>query len=138
MCRRSILTLACSDIDFEYPANSDQGQGFADLTTALRTAFDALAAKKGDSTTYLLTAAVAAGAPNYANLMVSQMNSALSFFNLMAYDYAGSWLTYADNQANLYGGARTGFNTDSAVKFYLGAGASASKISMGMSDLIAD
>ncbi|TFK37028.1 glycoside hydrolase family 18 protein [Crucibulum laeve] len=120
------------DIDFEYPATPEQGQGLADLMTGLRTAFDQLASKKGDKTPYLLTAAVAAGANNYANLKVSQMNSALSFWNLMAYDYAGSWLTYADNQANLYGGVRTGVNTDSAVKYYLSAGATASKINLGI------
>ncbi|KIM43625.1 carbohydrate-binding module family 5 protein [Hebeloma cylindrosporum] len=120
------------DIDFEYPSNSAQGQGLADLMTSLRSAFDSLASRKGDSTPYLITAAVAAGAANYANLKVPQMNAAMNFWNLMAYDYAGSWLTFADNQANLYGGARTGFNTDSAVKFYQGAGATTSKIVMGM------
>ncbi|KAF9479509.1 hypothetical protein BDN70DRAFT_806951 [Pholiota conissans] len=120
------------DIDFEYPSNSAQGQGLADLMTALRTAFNNLASQKGDSTPYLLTAAVAAGAANYANLVVPQMNSALSFWNLMAYDYAGSWLTFADNQANLYGGARTGFNTDSAVKYYTSSGATPGKIVMGV------
>ncbi|KAJ3484930.1 hypothetical protein NLJ89_g11943 [Agrocybe chaxingu] len=78
------------------------------------------------------TAAVAAGAANYANLKVPQMNAAMDFWNLMAYDYAGSWLTFSDNQANLYGGSRTGFNTDSAVRYYTGAGAPASKIVMGM------
>jgi len=51
--------------------------------TALRSAFDDLAKRKGDSTPYLLTAAVAAGAPNYANLKVSQMNAALNYWNLM-------------------------------------------------------
>jgi GH18 family chitinase len=49
-----------------------------------------------------------------------------------AYDYAGSWLTWADNQANLYGGARTGVNTDSAVKHYTSSGATSSKINLGM------
>ena len=43
------------DIDFEYPSSPQQGQGFADLCTALRTAFDQLASSKGDSTPYLLT-----------------------------------------------------------------------------------
>ncbi|KAF8998382.1 glycosyl hydrolases family 18-domain-containing protein [Cyathus striatus] len=120
------------DFDFESPTSSDQGQGFADLITALRTAFDQLQAKKGDSTSYLITAAVAASAANYANLKVSQMNAGLSYLNLMAYDYAGSWLTYADNQANLYGGVRTGLSTDSAVQYYLSSGATASKINLGM------
>ncbi|KAI0338406.1 hypothetical protein BDW22DRAFT_711587 [Trametopsis cervina] len=120
------------DIDFEYPSSTAQGQGFADLLTALRTAFDALAAKKGDPNTYLLTAAVSAGASGYQYLVVPQMDKALTYWNLMAYDYAGSWLTYADNQANLYGGARTGVSTDAAVKWYTSSGASASKIVIGI------
>ncbi|KAF7377724.1 hypothetical protein MSAN_00195400 [Mycena sanguinolenta] len=120
------------DLDFEYPADAAQGQGFADLITALRTAFDALAAKKGDSTTYQLSAAVSAGAANYANLVVPQMNSALTFWNLMAYDYAGSWLTWSDNQANLYGGARTNVSTDAAVKHFVSSGATIGKIAMGI------
>ena len=49
-----------------------------------------------------------------------------------AYDYAGSWLNFTDNQDNVYGGARTGFSTDQAVKFYLGNGATPSKVIMGM------
>ncbi len=43
------------DLDFEYPSNAAQGQGFADLVTALRSAFDSYAAKKGDTTPYSLT-----------------------------------------------------------------------------------
>ncbi|KAG6878469.1 hypothetical protein C0993_006311 [Termitomyces sp. T159_Od127] len=120
------------DIDFEYPSSDAQGQGFADLFTALRTAFDALATKKGDNVPYQLTAAVAAGPANYQHLKVPQMNAALNYWNLMAYDYAGSWLNFSDNQANLYGGARTGFSTDNAVKWYLSEGATSSKINLGM------
>jgi hypothetical protein len=66
-----------------------------------------------------------------------------------AYDYAGSWLTFvcqwllrscriplmvlwqADNQANLYGGSRTGVSTDEAVKHYVAGGATSRKITMG-------
>jgi len=75
--------LLCSDIDFEYPSDSAQGQGLADLMTALRTAFDNLASRKRDATPYLITAAVAAGPANYANLKVSQMDSVINFWNLM-------------------------------------------------------
>ncbi|KAJ6567740.1 glycosyl hydrolases family 18-domain-containing protein [Mycena vulgaris] len=127
------------DLDFEYPATAQEGQGFADLYTALRTAFDALAAKKRDTTPYQLSAAVAAGPANYASLVIPQMDKgasilrlALNFWNLMAYDYAGSWLTFADNQANLYGGTRTGVNTDAAIKHFVSSGATASKITMGI------
>ncbi|KAH9173832.1 glycoside hydrolase family 18 protein [Lactarius sanguifluus] len=120
------------DIDFEYPSSTAQGQGFADLLTELRSAMNALANSNGDTVPYQLTAAVAAGTANYASLVVPQMNSALTYWNLMAYDYAGSWLTWADNQANLYGGARTNVSTDAAVQWYLSKGATASKINMGI------
>ncbi|KAF9042916.1 glycoside hydrolase superfamily [Panaeolus papilionaceus] len=120
------------DIDYEYPSTPELGQGLADLVTALRSAFNDLASRKGDKTPYLITAAVAAGPANYANLKVPQMNAAMNYWNVMAYDYAGSWLTFSDNQANVYGGARTGFSTDAAIKFYTGAGAPANKLVMGM------
>lgn len=43
------------DIDFEYANTPALAAGFADLLTEMRTAFDALAQKKSDSTTYQLT-----------------------------------------------------------------------------------
>lgn len=72
------------DLDYEYPSTTALGQGFADLYTALREAFDNLQAQKGDSTPYLLSAAVSAGAANYAYLQVPQMDAAINYWNLMA------------------------------------------------------
>lgn len=72
------------DLDFEYPANGAQGQGFADLFTELRTAFTQLQFNKGDTVPYQLTAAVSAGPANYQFLTIPQMNTALSYWNLMA------------------------------------------------------
>jgi chitinase len=43
------------DLDFEYPSSAAQGQGFADLISSLRSAFDSYAAGKGDTTPYVLT-----------------------------------------------------------------------------------
>ena len=43
------------DIDFEYANTPELAAGFASLLTEMRSAFDALAQKKGDSTTYQLT-----------------------------------------------------------------------------------
>ncbi|ESK94735.1 glycoside hydrolase family 18 protein [Moniliophthora roreri MCA 2997] len=120
------------DIDYEYPETAQEGQGFADLLTSLRAALNDLAQRKGDTVPYQISAAVAAGYKRYVNLVIPQMNAALDHWNLMAYDYAGLWLTYADNQANLYGGERTNTNTDKAIKYYVASGADASKITMGM------
>ncbi|KAM5531156.1 hypothetical protein V8D89_015177 [Ganoderma adspersum] len=120
------------DIDFEYPTTDALGSGFSSLITELRTAFDNLATRKGDAVPYQITIATSAGLANYENLKFSEMDSKLSFWNLMAYDYAGSWLTWSDNQANLYGGARTNVSTDKAVKDYVSRGATISKINMGI------
>ncbi|KAK7049841.1 Chitinase 4 [Paramarasmius palmivorus] len=120
------------DIDFEYPTDAQEGQGFADLLSALRSGLDDLATRKGDTVPYQISAAVAAGYEHYVNLVIPQMDAALDHWNLMAYDYAGSWLTYADNQANLYGGERTNTSTDKAIKYYVASGADPSKITLGM------
>jgi chitinase len=102
------------------------------LITALRSAFTALMQSNGDSTPYLLSAAVSSGSDNYSYLKVAQMDAALDYWNLMAYDYAGSWSTFTDNQANLYGPSLSGYGTDAAIARYVGQGASASKINVGV------
>jgi hypothetical protein len=76
-------TLLYSDLDYEYPGTSAQGQGLADLVTSLRTALTQLASRKGDTVPYLITAAVGAGPQGYSNLKVSQMNAAMDYWNLM-------------------------------------------------------
>jgi chitinase len=80
----------------------------------------------------LLSAAVSSGSDNYSYLKVAQMDAALDYWNLMAYDYAGSWSTFTDNQANLYGPSLSGYGTDAAIAWYVGQGASASKINVGV------
>jgi chitinase len=120
------------DIDFEYPSTPEQGKGFADLLTEMRTGLKNLASSNNDTVPYQLTIAVAAGAAHYANYVVPQMDKAIDYWNLMAYDYSGSWITWADHQANVYGGERTNVSTDRAITWYLGQGASVNKINMGI------
>lgn len=73
---------------------------------------------------------------NYWNLMVSTLTpsscSTSAKVSPQAYDYAGSWLTWADNQANVYGGTRTNVSTDGALKWYAANGATANKITLGI------
>lgn len=47
-----------SDIDFEYPGNDDEGDGFASLLTELRAGFDKLASSNGDSVPYVISVRV--------------------------------------------------------------------------------
>jgi len=64
------------------------------------------------------------------------MDQYVDSWNLMAYDYAGSWSTDAGDLANVYpstnNSASTPFNTEQALQYYVNAGIARSKITLGM------
>lgn len=76
------------------------------------------------------------GPANYQKLHMSEMDKYLDFWNLMAYDYSGSWDTIAGHDANIYASASdpssTPFNTDQAISYYTSHGVAANKIVLGM------
>lgn len=67
---------------------------------------------------------------------IKAMDGYLDFWNLMAYDYAGSWDSHAGHQANLRPSnsnpASTPFSTVRAVEYYKSHGVSPSKLVIGM------
>ncbi|KAI1262593.1 endochitinase [Xylariaceae sp. FL1019] len=146
------------DIDWEWPASDTEATNMVSLLQAIRTELDSYSAQYAGGYrcqfpptpclhnlvwanftrrgVVILSVALPAGPDNYSKLKLSQMNSIVDQFNMLAYDYAGSWDTTSGHQANLYKDAShptdTPFSTDAALKAYIAAGASASKITMGI------
>lgn len=126
------------DIDWEYPADATQAANFVALLQAVRQALDDYAAQYAPGYHFLLTIASPAGPQNYNTMQLSAMAQYLDFFNLMAYDYAGSWDSTSGHQANLYAASDSGnpqaakYSTDRAVADYVAAGVPAAKIVLGM------
>ncbi|KAI0081240.1 glycoside hydrolase [Panus rudis PR-1116 ss-1] len=92
------------DVDYEYPQTDAQARGYVDLLRELRHGLDEHAKKKGANYKFLLTIAAPCGPDNYKKLHVAAMDQYLDLWNMMAYDFSGSWDKIANHQANLYGG----------------------------------
>lgn len=124
------------DIDWEYPKSDAEASDFVSLLAETRQALDAAAAKRGGNVHFQLSVACPAGAQNYEKLRLAEMDPHLDFWNLMAYDYAGSWDSKAGHQANLYQDQRrpecTPFNTAKAVEYYVSRKVPRQKIVLGM------
>lgn len=127
------------DIDWEfnaYDATAADTQNFVLLLQAVRAAFDAWSAANAPDYRFLITVASPAGPSVYGLLDLAAMDAYVDTWNLMAYDYAGSWSTVAAHQANVYADAQdeaaTPYSTDFAVSAYVAAGVAAHKILMGL------
>lgn len=124
------------DIDWEYPKSDTEAQDFVQLLEATQQELHVYSGSLPHKPHFLLTIACPAGPNNYNIMRIKEMDRYLDFWNLMAYDFAGSWDQHAGHMANLYTSKRaarcTPFDTDQAVKHYINKGVHPSKIVLGM------
>ena len=113
------------DIDYEYPASASAASDFTTLLQQLRAALDAYTTTNGGNK-QLISIACPAGPVNYQMMDLKGMNQYVDMWNLMAYDYDGSFGNYTGHQANLYASTSdpnaTPFNTDQAIDYYISQG----------------
>lgn len=128
------LTLTWDLVRREYPQNDQEARAYVDLLRDLRDGLDAHAASKGLALAdgYELTIAAPAGSSNYEKLHVREMDQYLSFWNLMAYDYTGSWSDQAGHQAQLFGASSAELSTDRAVRWFTENGVPKAKLVIGV------
>ncbi|KAH8827976.1 glycoside hydrolase family 18 protein [Flagelloscypha sp. PMI_526] len=118
------------DVDYEYPGNPAEAQGYVDLLRELRHALDEHARRKhGCDYRFLLTIAAPCGPQNYNVLHVKAMDEVLDFWNLMSYDFSGAWDSVANHQANLYHGP---ISASQAVNWYHSQGVAKHKLVLGI------
>ncbi|TFK86888.1 glycoside hydrolase family 18 protein [Polyporus arcularius HHB13444] len=117
------------DVDYEYPQNEEQARGYVALLREMRAALDAHASRKGANYRFLLTIAAPCGPDNYQKLHVREMDQSLDFWNMMAYDFAGSWDSVAGHQANVFGGQ---ISASQAINWYVAQGVPRDKVVMGI------
>ncbi|KKZ60553.1 chitinase [[Emmonsia] crescens] len=124
------------DIDWEYPQDAAQAQDFVLLLQETRQVLDSYAAQHAQGKRLLLTVAVPCGESNYGKLRMAEMDAYLDFWNLMSYDFAGSWDGKAGHMANVFPSANvpesTPFNADAAVSAYIAGGVHPKKLVFGL------
>ncbi|KAL4932044.1 glycoside hydrolase family 18 protein [Aspergillus undulatus] len=124
------------DIDWEYPEDDTQATNFVSLLAETRAELDRYATETSATHPFLLSIASPAGPSKFNKLHLAEMDAHLSFWNLMAYDYSGSWDTITGHNANLFAStsnpASTPFNTHTAITAYIEAGIAPGKINLGM------
>ncbi len=125
------------DFDWEYPggggeegnaASPSDGANYAALLQLVRQKFDALGAQLGRR--YEISVASPAGVDKIATFNLAGLAPSVDRFNLMSYDFHGTWETTTGHQSAFTGDA-AGYDIQTAVKAYLAAGVPAAKVILG-------
>ncbi|OUM62747.1 glycoside hydrolase family 18 protein, partial [Piromyces sp. E2] len=112
------------DLDWEFPADSNESSYYLNFMKLLRE-------ELGDDR--ILTIA-SAGKPKKYHGYVSKFIQYLDWINVMTYDYAGSWNSYAGLNSPLYetpNDKNGQYDADQSIRAYMNQGVPASKLVIG-------
>jgi chitinase len=124
------------DIDWEYPGYAphsgtpEDKENYTLFLKAIRDHLDALEAETGKF--YGLTAALPCGPDNIANIETEYVKDLLTEFNLMTYDFHGSWEQTTGINAPLYDPEDADLSCDGCVRNWMKAGAPREKLNLGL------
>jgi chitinase len=126
------------DIDWEYPGYEEHSGtpadtvNFTKMLAAIRAALEQLTRTTGKS--YGLTAALPCAPKNIANIEVEKINSYLTEWNLMSYDFHGAWDKVSGVNAPLFyqGHGDEEFSIHRCVENYVARGVPRAKINIGL------
>jgi len=125
------------DFDWEYPGGGGEagnsvspndGANYAALLQLVRQKFDALGGQLGRR--YEISVASPAGYDKIANFNLPGLAKSVDFFNVMAYDFHGTWENTTGHQSAFTGDSH-GYDVKHAVDLYLAAGVPARQIVLG-------
>lgn len=132
------------DLDWEYPVSGglasnvyrpEDGANYVELVREVRRQMEIAGAQ--DQKHYLLTIASPAGYDKIANFQLAAMAPSLDWFNVMTYDYHGTWENQTNHQSAMFASAldptsvASRYNVDYSIQAYLDAGVPSGKLVMG-------
>ncbi len=125
------------DFDWEYPGGGgldgnsvspNDGANYALLLGLVRQKLNALGDSLGRG--YEISVAAPAGLDKIANFNVAGLAPHIDFFNVMTYDFHGTWESTTGHQA-AFTGDPAGYDIQTAIKAYLDAGVDPKQIVLG-------
>ncbi|CBF89775.1 glycoside hydrolase family 18 protein [Aspergillus nidulans FGSC A4] len=112
------------DVDWEHPADSQQGQDYVRLLARLREYFPP---------PYVLATCLPAGQWALQHIDLKKAQMYVDMINIMGYDFAGPWGSETGHHAQLYSPSYgSGVSCQSAVEYVLGQGVHRKKLLLGI------
>ena len=121
------------DLDWEYPDTENEVRGFERLCRQFRKQLDELGQKKGRH--HFQTMAASSNPPTLKWLSNELLLETMDWVNVMTYDFAGDWTSYAGHHSPLFastrqpGGPRS---TELSMKYLLERGMPANRLAVGL------